>query len=183
MGQKNEDDILVASKKVESYAKAPEMSAEEITEKLLAGIKKGHNFVVANFANGDMVGHTGDNNAAVKACEEVDKCLGEVLKNASDEGYKVMITADHGNCENMIEEGTGKPNKEHTANPVPFVYLDFTKKPYAFTETNLAKEEYIQYCVGTPIGVLADIAPCILANLGVDKPEDMSGMDLTAAML
>ena len=85
---------------------------------------------MVNFAYGDMVGHSGVLDATVKACEYVDSCLLQVFKKASEMGYKALLTADHGNCELMLDEMTGEPNKEHTTNPVPFVYLDFTKTPF-----------------------------------------------------
>lgn len=179
---KGEIDQIVPSKKVLSYDKLPEMSAEEVTKVLLKGIEREINFVVVNFANGDMVGHTGILDAAIKACEKLDSCLNEVLSLASAKGYKVFITADHGNCENMIDESTGEPNKEHTTNPVPFIFLDFTQKPFEFVETDYSKDDYAMYAVGTPIGVLADIAPSILANLGINQPKEMGGMDLSVAM-
>ena len=181
--QQKEIDLLVPSKKVESYSKVPEMSAKEITDKLTGAMKENINFVVVNYANGDMVGHTGSEEGAIKACEAVDHCLNEVFATASKQGYKVILTADHGNCEKMIDEVSKKPNKEHTSNPVPMLFMDFLKRPYVFVETTLTKEEYTQYSSGTPIGVLADIAPSVLANLGVDKLGDMSGMDLTIAMI
>lgn len=180
---KDEIDQIVPSKKVASYDKAPEMSAAEIADVTVKMIEKDPEFIVINFANGDMVGHTGNLEAAIKACEEVDRELTRVLTTASAHGYKAFITADHGNCEVMIDELTKKPKKEHTVNPVPFVFLDFTKTPLALQAIDYSIDDYAQYAIGTPIGVLADIAPSILANLGIDKPEDMSGMDLSVAML
>ncbi|HOX40788.1 MAG TPA: 2,3-bisphosphoglycerate-independent phosphoglycerate mutase [bacterium] len=179
---KKEVDTIIPSKKVPTYDQLPGMSAEEVTKIVLEGIAKNTDFIVVNYANGDMVGHTGVLKAAIEACEIVDGCLGEVLPAASKAGYKVFITADHGNCEVMKDESTGKPNTEHTSNPVPFVYLDFIKRPFEAAAI-FSNEDYFQYAAATPIGVLADIAPSILANLGVDKPEEMSGMDLSVAML
>lgn len=179
---KNEEEVIVPSKKVPTYDQLPEMSAPEVKEKVLSAIKDNFDFIVVNFANGDMVGHTGILNAAIEACEDVDKCLLGVFDTASKAGYKVILTADHGNCEVMIDETTGTPNKEHTTNPVPFVYLDFTKIPFSFVETLYSQEEYQMYAIGTPIGVLADIAPSILANLQLSQPLEMSGMDLSIAM-
>ena len=178
-----ETDVIVPSKKVPTYDKYPEMSAKEVAEQVIIGIRKGLDFVVVNFANGDMVGHTGVLDAAIKACENVDIDLGKVLAEASLAGYKTIITADHGNCETMIDELTKNPNKEHTTNPVPFVFLDFEKNPFNLVETAFSKEDYMQYAVGTPIGVLADIAPSVLSNLGLKQPESMTGMDLSVAML
>ncbi len=179
----NEADEVVPSKKSPTYDKIPEMSAPEVTEKLLAAISQDHDFVVVNYANGDMVGHTGVAEAGVKACEAVDNCLAKVLPEASAHGYKTLITADHGNCERMIDEATKQPHKEHTTNPVPLIFLDFSVKPYAFAQTEFPRTEYAQYAANTPIGVLADIAPSVLANLGIAKSAEMDGMDLTVAML
>jgi len=178
-----EADVIVPSKKVPTYDKYPEMSAKEVADQVILGIKKNIDFIVVNFANGDMVGHTGVLDAAIKACESVDADLSKVLAEASSAGYKTIITADHGNCETMIDELTKTPNKEHTTNPVPFVFLDFPKTPFNYGPVNFSKEDYMQYAVGTPIGVLADIAPSVLANLGVKLPEAMTGMDLSVAML
>lgn len=179
----NETDAVVPSKKSPTYDQIPEMSAPEVTEKLVGAIREGHDFVVVNFANGDMVGHTGVAEAAVKACEAVDVCLAKVLPVASELQYKTLITADHGNCEVMIDEMTHQPHKEHTTNPVPLIYLNFENKPYQFAQTDFSKDEYIQYASGTPIGVLADLAPSVLANFGIEKGAEMDGMDLTVAMI
>ncbi len=179
----NETDAVVPSKKSPTYDQIPEMSAPEVTEKLIGAIKESYEFVVVNFANGDMVGHTGVAEAAVKACEAVDACLARVLPIASQHEYKTLITADHGNCETMIDEATNQPHKEHTTNPVPLVYLDFVKKPYQFIPTEFPRDDYVQFASGTPIGVLADLAPSILANFGLEKSSEMDGMDLTVAMI
>lgn len=176
-----EVDKVVPSKKI-SYDKIPEMSAPEVTEVLQKAIQSEYGFIVVNYANGDMVGHTGVLDAAIEACEALDKCLAEVLATASAKGYKVFITADHGNCEVMIDEQTKEPNKEHTTNPVPLVFLDFTKHPFEPVETDYPKDDYIQYASSSPIGVLADLAPSILANLGLKEPKEMTGMDLSTGM-
>jgi 2,3-bisphosphoglycerate-independent phosphoglycerate mutase len=175
---------VAPSKKVKTYDLAPEMSASEVTEKVLAGLGEGHHFIVVNYANGDMVGHTGVWPAVVRACETVDSSLGKVLAAASPAGYQVIVTADHGNCDVMVDEITGEPHKEHTANPVPFVYLDFTKKPYAYKKKSHLKSQrrYLKYAATEPIGVLADIAPSVLALLGLTKPEDMGGMNIIASL-
>ncbi len=178
-----EDDIIVPSKKVATYDLAPEMSASDVAEETIKSIKAGHDFIVVNFANGDMVGHSGVLDATVKACESVDNSLLQVFEAASAAGYKALLTADHGNCETMVDELTKKPNKEHTSNPVPFVFLDFQKRPFAPVEITFSKEDYLQYAAGTPIGVLADVAPSILANLKIGEPSDMGGMDLSIAMI
>jgi 2,3-bisphosphoglycerate-independent phosphoglycerate mutase len=177
-----EKDELVASKKNVTYDKYPEMSAYEVTGRVKKGIEQGFDFIVVNYANGDMVGHTGVFEAAVKACEVVDTCLADIFLAASNKGYKVILCADHGNCETMIDDLTKEPNKEHTANPIPFVFLDFQKRPFVPNQSVFSHDDYIQYATGTPIGVLADVAPSILANLGLPMPVEMSGMDLTVAM-
>lgn len=176
-----ESDEMVPSKK-NSYDKIPEMSAYGVSAVVEKSLGTGADFIVMNFANGDMVGHTGVLDAAVLACEAVDKCLSGILPIASEKGYKVLITADHGNCEKMIDGSTGQPDKEHTGNPVPLIFIDFLKRPYNCAPTNFKDAGYAAYASGTPIGVLADLAPSILANLEINKPEEMSGMDLTAAM-
>jgi len=177
-----EIDKVVPSKKV-AYDKVPAMSASEVTEVVMGAINDSEDFIVVNYANGDMVGHTGVMEAAVEACEDIDKCLGKVLQEASNNGYKAFITADHGNCEVMIDELTKQPDKEHTCNPVPFVFLDFEKRPFSPAEVAFSVDDYIQYATGTPIGVLADIAPSVLANLNLKQPEEMKGMDLSVAMI
>lgn len=183
VSQKGEKDILVPSKKVESYDKAPEMSAGSIKDNALSGIEKEFDFILVNFANGDMVGHTGKYEASIRACEAIDSCLLEILSAASEKGYTVMITADHGNCESMIDEESNKSNKEHTTNPVPFVYLDMEKTPFRYEDVEFSHDDYVQYAAAQPVGVLADVAPTILEVLSVDKPGDMSGMDLKKAVV
>jgi 2,3-bisphosphoglycerate-independent phosphoglycerate mutase len=178
----NERDFMIPTKQVDSFDLYPLMSAPEISNAVVAGVNAGFDFIVANFANGDAVGHTGTLPAAIKACEGVDALLQKILAAASAAGYRVLLTADHGNCESMIDELTKEANKNHTINPVPFVYFDFVTKPFDFKPTVFSKEDFFQYASGTPIGVLADIAPSVLANLNLPQPEDMSGMDLTVAM-
>lgn len=181
---KGEKDQIVPSKKVATYDKLPEMSAKGVEEKVIGAMKSQYDFIVVNFANGDMVGHTGMVSAAIKACECVDSCLGNVLVSAAAEKYRVFITADHGNCEIMINETTGDKDKEHSTDPVPFVFLNFEEKTYAPADSQgFSEDDYIQYAVGSPIGVLADVAPSILANLDLKNPSEMSGMDLSVAMM
>ena len=179
-----EKDEIEASKKVETYDLAPAMSSFEVTEKVLAAIGEGSRFIVINYANGDMVGHTGVWEAVVKACGVVDECLGKVLAAASQAGYRAILTADHGNCDVMVNEETGEPHKEHTTNPVHFVYFDFPAKPYNFSSigTQESKQKYLEYAAREPIGVLADIAPSVLALLGIPQPEDMGGMNIIKSL-
>lgn len=147
--------ILCPSPKVATYDLQPEMSAFEIKDAIIPELKKGEtDFVCLNFANGDMVGHTGDFDAAVKACEAVDTCVNEVVTSALNNGYTTLLIADHGNCETMIN-ADGSPNTAHTTNPVPLIVID--------NELKSVKN-----------GILGDIAPTVLHLLGVDKPEEMT---------
>jgi 2,3-bisphosphoglycerate-independent phosphoglycerate mutase len=179
----SEEDVLVPSPKVATYDKKPEMSAPELSEKVVSALNSGEDFILVNFANGDMVGHTGILDASVKACEAVDRCLLKVIETASNKGYYVFLTADHGNCENMIDPITNEPDKEHTTNPVPFVAMDFQKKPFAMTGESLFKrEDLVEYSSEGPAGILADVASTILSIMEIDKPEEMIGTDLTKLM-
>jgi len=177
-----ERDFRVPGKQVNTYDLAPAMSADEVATTIISGMSAGFDLIVTNFANGDAVGHTGFLPATIKACEAVDTALLKVFQSANATGYDVILVGDHGNCESMIDESTGKPDGNHTANPVPFVYLNFAKKPFEFQSSTLTKEDYFLFASGTPIGVLADVAPSVLARLGLAQPEDMMGMDLTIAM-
>ena len=153
-----EDRILVASPKVATYDLKPEMSAYEVKDKLVAAIKEDkYDFIVVNFANGDMVGHTGIYEAIEKAVTAVDQCVNEVVEAAKETGdYEVIIIADHGNADNAINPD-GTPNTAHSLNPVPFIYV---------TENKKARVEN---------GILADVAPSILHIMGLQQPEEMTG--------
>ena len=156
-----EDRILVPSPKVATYDLKPEMSAPEVKDKLVAAIKEDkYDFIVVNFANGDMVGHTGIYPAIQKAVETIDSCLKDVVEAARATGdYEVIIIADHGNADNAVNPD-GTPNTAHSLNPVPFVYV---------TEREGAKTEN---------GILADVAPSLLHILQVPQPVEMTGKDL-----
>jgi len=147
--------VLIPSPKVETYDLKPGMSAEEITDKLLKELTKKPDLIVLNYANGDMVGHTGVYDQATKAMEVVDKCLGRILDNINLNEYTILITADHGNCEEMINKDSSI-NTAHTTNKVPLILLD-----HNFT---LADD-----------GGLADIAPTILKLMDLDIPKEMTG--------
>jgi 2,3-bisphosphoglycerate-independent phosphoglycerate mutase len=157
-----EERILVPSPKVATYDLQPEMSAPEVTDKLLAAIKSGRfEAIVLNYANTDMVGHSGDLAAAIKAVEAVDTCLGRLAAALEGAGGAMLVTADHGNVEMMRDAQTGQPHTAHTTNPVPVVL--FNPPPGI---------------VDLEDGRLADIAPTLLAMLGLDQPAAMTGHSL-----
>ena len=149
---------LVASPKVATYDLKPEMSAYEVCDNVLEALdNKDYGFILVNFANPDMVGHTGVMEAAVKACSAVDECVGKIAKKALKNGVKMIITADHGNAEWMFNEQTNAPQTAHTTNIVPFIIVDSEK--YNLKET----------------GALCDIAPTILDLMGIKQPSEMTG--------
>ncbi|MDE7026083.1 MAG: 2,3-bisphosphoglycerate-independent phosphoglycerate mutase, partial [Paramuribaculum sp.] len=155
-----EERILVASPKVATYDLKPEMSAYEVCDKLTDAIKSQEfDFIVVNYANGDMVGHTGIYEAIEKAVKAVDACVEKTVEAAKESGYEVIIIADHGNADNA-ENADGTPNTAHSLNPVPCVYV---------TENKQAHVEN---------GKLADVAPTILSIMGLDKPAEMTGHSL-----
>jgi 2,3-bisphosphoglycerate-independent phosphoglycerate mutase len=155
-----EERILVPSPKVATYDLKPEMSAYEVKDKLVAAIgEQKYDFIVVNYANGDMVGHTGIYGAIEKAVTAIDQCVKETVEAAKANDYEVIIIADHGNADHALNED-GTPNTAHSLNPVPFVYV---------TENKAAKVEN---------GVLADVAPSILHILGMKQPAEMTGKDL-----
>jgi 2,3-bisphosphoglycerate-independent phosphoglycerate mutase len=156
-----EERTLIPSPDVETYDQKPEMSAFEVTEKLVEAINSGRfDTIICNYANCDQVGHTGDFNASIKAVEAVDSCLKLVLDAAAAHQGEVLITADHGNVEEMFDEASNQPHTQHTTLPVPLVY---------------AGPRQISLDSG---GSLADIAPTILDMMGLDKPAEMSGRSL-----
>ncbi|MGN1081153.1 MAG: alkaline phosphatase family protein, partial [Acutalibacteraceae bacterium] len=153
---KGEDRILVHSPKVATYDMQPEMSANEVCDKVVEAIESDkYNVIILNFANCDMVGHTGVFDAAVKAVETVDKCVGRVVDAAAKMGGAVLITADHGNADKMIDED-GTPFTAHTTNPVPFCVVGYD-------------------CTLREGGRLCDISPTIIKILGLSQPAEMTG--------
>ena len=157
-----EERRLVPSQKVATYDLAPEMSARGITDVLCGALAaREHDFVLCNYANADMVGHTGSIPATVKAVETVDACLARVIEAAENVGARLLVTADHGNCELMIDPMTGGPHTAHTTNPVPFLVVDEG-------ETRALR----------PDGALCDVGPTILGLLGLEQPLEMTGRDL-----
>lgn len=159
-----EDRIMVPSPKVPSYDQKPEMSAYGITNKLVPEIEKGkYDFILVNYANGDLVGHSANLEAGIKACEAVDECTGRVVEAALSKGYVCIITGDHGNIECMFYPN-GKPNPSHGTNPVPFI---------------LVSEELKGAKLKEGMG-LKDIAPTILGLMGIEKPKEMEGESIIA---
>jgi 2,3-bisphosphoglycerate-independent phosphoglycerate mutase len=157
-----EDRILVPSPKVATYDLKPEMSASGVMETVVKAVNEGsRDVLVVNFANADMVGHSGKLEAAIKAVEAVDACLGEIEKAVRARGGAMIITADHGNAELMVDPITGSPHTSHTTNPVPLI-LVAEQRPYRLREG----------------GALADIAPTLLAVMGIQPPPEMTGRDL-----
>lgn len=153
-----EERILVPSPKVQTYDLKPEMSAYEVTEQLLENIEK-FDLVILNFANPDMVGHTGVMEAAVKAIEAIDECVGKIMAKVEKEGRVLILTADHGNSEQMFDETTKAPHTAHTTNPVPFAVYNYEN-------------------IELHNGILADIAPTILKIMGLEIPAEMTGKEL-----
>jgi 2,3-bisphosphoglycerate-independent phosphoglycerate mutase len=159
-----EERILVPSPRdVKTYDHKPEMSAREVTDRLVQAIGTGrHGFILVNYANPDMVGHTGILEAAEKAVRVVDECVGRLWQAARARGMAMVITADHGNCEMMTDPVTGQPHTAHTLNPVPFILAD-----PAFKGAKLRAK-----------GILADVAPTLLQIMGLPQPKEMKGLGL-----
>lgn len=156
---KGESRILCPSPKVATYDLKPEMSAYDLKDALVPELqKKAADFIVINFANGDMVGHTGSMEAAIKACETVDICTSQIVEAAVENDYSVLILADHGNCETMYNED-GSPNTAHTTNPVPVILIDKDLKQIHD-------------------GILGDVAPTVLKLMGIPQPDVMTGSSL-----
>ena len=157
-----EERKLVPSQKVATYDLMPEMSAAGITDILCSGIEaREHDFILCNYPNGDMVGHSGSLPATIRAVETVDRCLTRVLVSAGRAGASIIVTSDHGNCELMIDPESGGPHTAHTTNPVPIIVVD----PAGDRPLRAG-------------GSLRDVGPMVLAMLGVDKPAEMTGIDL-----
>ncbi len=157
-----EEHQLIASPDVATYDLQPEMSAPELTDKLVAAIRSGkYDLIICNYANGDMVGHTGVYDAAIKAVEALDACLGRVEQALLEVGGEALVTADHGNCEQMLDYGSGQLHTQHTTELVPLVYIGSR-----------------QLRLNRAGGRLADIAPTLLGMMGLPQPEEMTGTNL-----
>ncbi|HCS74608.1 MAG TPA: 2,3-bisphosphoglycerate-independent phosphoglycerate mutase [Clostridiales bacterium] len=158
-----EERVLITSPKVPTYNQQPSMSAPEVTKEVIKRIESGkYDVMILNYANCDMVGHTGDMDAAVEAVETVDTCLGKVVETILKTGGIALITADHGNAEQMVDYATREPHTAHTSNVVPFILADDSRKDAVLRED----------------GRLADIAPTILDLMNLDKPKEMTGGSL-----
>ncbi|KKQ91679.1 MAG: phosphoglyceromutase, phosphoglycerate mutase [Microgenomates group bacterium GW2011_GWC1_39_7b] len=165
-----EDRLIISSPKVATYDLIPEMSARTVTENVLAKMKDfpDYKFILINFANPDMVGHTGNIGAGAKACQIVDECLGKLYDHITAYNGFMIVTSDHGNCEQMIDSQTGEIETEHSANPVPFIAIS-------------------KYLEGKPVtltsGILADVAPTVLNVLGIQVPGNMTGRNLLESLV
>jgi 2,3-bisphosphoglycerate-independent phosphoglycerate mutase len=159
--EQGEARYMAPSPKVATYDLAPEMSAAEVTEQFVAAIRKGYDLIVTNYANPDMVGHTGDLAAAIRAVEAVDRGLGDVMAALEEVGGVMIVTADHGNCEMMVDPETGGPHTAHTTSPVPVIVFNAP-------EIKSVREG----------GRLADLAPSLLALMGLPVPPEMTGESL-----
>ena len=172
---KNEFRMVVPSKPVASYDQAPEMSAEEITNYAIKKMESGmFNFILINYANPDMVGHTGNLKASIEAVEFVDKCVGRLYKTALDNSFTLIVTADHGNVEEMINPKTGEKITEHSINPVPFIVINAQSRS---DKEKLLDNDNVDY--GSNInGMLCDVAPTVLKIMEIKKPDKMTGRSL-----
>ncbi len=168
-----EDRIIIPSKDVATFDEKPEMSAQEITDKVVESIQNdSYDFILINFANADIVGHTGNEEATIKATETIDHCLEQIIKNVLLTDGQLLITADHGNAEEMINTRTGEKDTEHSSNPVPLWYVT-AHNHYAQPKEN----RILQVS-----GLLSDIAPTILEILSLKQPADMTGESLISIL-
>ena len=163
----SEDRLIIPSPKVPTYDKKPEMSAREVTDKVIAAVRAGtYDFIVINYANADMVGHTGNLKSTILACETIDSCLMNLSTTIIGAGGVLAITADHGNAEEMINLTTGAVDTEHNSNPVPFI---------------VAGNDY-RTASQVPQGILADVAPPLLSIMGIPIPITMAGRNLLPSL-
>jgi len=174
-----EDRILVPSQKVNSLAGKPEMSAKLVSEKLIKYlINKKPLFTVCNLANPDMVGHTGNFPATVKAVEVIDLCLGKIFSSLSDKNFTIVVVADHGNAEQMINPKTHDVDKEHTANPVPFILAESIKNFPQVNQFKSNRQTKLALAHKSTNGELSDVNATILSLLNLKKPNEVSGVNL-----
>lgn len=172
-------EIVKSPQNNRNYAEHPEMSGLELTEKLVEKIRKeDYQFYLANFANPDMVGHTGDLQAAIKAVQYIDKFIQKIVEAVLAVDAVLIITADHGNVEIMLDLKTGEINKEHTTSPVPVIMIS---KELAFIKPKT--RDYLSLSSHTPVGVISDMSPTILELLGLPKPQNMTGISLLSQLV
>ncbi|MBQ7183806.1 MAG: phosphoglycerate mutase (2,3-diphosphoglycerate-independent) [Clostridia bacterium] len=155
-----EDDVRVPSPKGIPFDSKPELSLKEVSEKVMAAADAGYGFILTNFANGDVIGHTSNANAKLQACHVISSTVARVADYAREKGYIVLVTADHGNIETLYTD-SGKPHVAHTTNPVPFLLIDPEKRPVTLRD-----------------GILGDVAPTVLSILGLEAPDNMTGRSL-----
>jgi 2,3-bisphosphoglycerate-independent phosphoglycerate mutase len=157
-----EERFTIPSPKVATYDLKPEMSVNEVCDTMIKKISSGkYEVIITHFANADMVGHTGVEKATIKAVESIDKCLGRLVETVKKEDAQLFICADHGNCEQMVDEETGQPSTKHSTNPVPFILVNYNSA-YKLSDG----------------GCLADIAPTLIEMMGKKKPAEMTGKSL-----
>lgn len=177
-GVKNEFELqknfIIPSKKVRSYDQYPQMMAKEISEEIIKASDDEYGFIVANFANPDMVGHSGSLEKTVESISFLDNCLKDCIEVLLKKQYSVFLTSDHGNADEMIDLKSGKPSKEHSINPVPFVYISNNKKGQY--------KKFDDFISSDPIGILSDISPTILSDMNLPIPNEMSGADLRESL-
>ncbi len=171
-----EDRKIVPSPQVASYDKAPEMSAAEITKQVIKAVESDkYDVIFVNYANADMVGHIGDSATTIKACEVVDNGLGKIAEHVEAKGGVLLVTADHGNAEEVVNLQTGERDKEHSNNPVPFLIIGEEYRGQAGPAGDPPEGDL---SLIHPVGILADVAPTVLSILGIDQPKEMTGRSL-----
>lgn len=171
-----EDRALVPSPQVSSYAEAPAMSAKGVVKEVVKGLDSGkYDFIALNFANPDMVGHTGNLEATIAACEATDAAFKEVVEHTLAKGGIVVMTADHGNAEGVVNLQTGEIDKEHSTNPVPLLIIGKDFQGQAGPAGDPPDDDL---SLLSPVGILADVAPTVLKLLGIDQPPEMTGAPL-----
>ncbi|MDP3997563.1 MAG: 2,3-bisphosphoglycerate-independent phosphoglycerate mutase [bacterium] len=174
-----EQHVLIKSSAAINFAMEPRMEARAITDRLIQELQSGaYDIVFVNYANADMVGHTGNFDAALEACAFMDICLGRVHEAVQALGGVMLITADHGNAEEMLNPQTGAVETDHTSNPVPLCYIN-----EQLQRTTPRSEKELVEILSSPIGMLADVAPTILELLNIPKPDNMTGISLLSSLL
>jgi len=157
----------------QNYVDVPEMSAFKTTDVLIAKFKENYSFYLINYANADMVGHTGNMTASIKAVKALDSCIKKLSEECLKENICLMITADHGNIEELLDIRTGGINKEHSTNPIPLMLI-----AEQFRRVHPKEGGVISLSGVIPVGVLSDVAPTMLELMGIEKPAEMTGISL-----